>query len=144
MTITPIAVEADLVTRLRSVVGRLHRRLRLVTDDLPPLQFSVLATLERHGTLRSGELAQREAVTAPTMTRVLATLAERGLVSRAPDPGDARSVKVSISPDGIAAVARVRSERSALLGARLARLDPEQRAVLAAALPMLEKLAGDE
>jgi DNA-binding MarR family transcriptional regulator len=136
----PHPVDTELATRLRLAVGRLNRRIRLATNDIPPLQFSALATLDKHGPLRSGELAQREAVTAPTMTRVLAALAERGLVTRESDPTDARSVRVSLSPAGIEALTRIRSERTALLGARLARLSDEQRAALVAGLPALEAL----
>ena len=124
----PVVVDAELATRLRLAVGRLHRRI----------------PLGQHGPLRSGELAQREAVSPPTMTRVLASLAERGLVGRAVDPVDARSVRVSLSPAGAVALSRVRSERAALLGARLARLSPEQRQAIEAALPALEALVAAE
>ena len=140
----PVVVDAELATRLRLAVGRLHRRIRLATNDIPPLQLSTLVTLDQHGPLRSGELAQREAVSPPTMTRVLASLAERGLVGRAVDPVDARSVRVSLSPAGAVALSRVRSERAALLGARLARLSPEQRQAIEAALPALEALVAAE
>lgn len=138
-------VDSELATRLRLAVGRLARRIRLATNDIPPLQLSALATLDKHGPLRSGELAAREAVTAPTMTRVLSSLAERGLVTRQTDPTDARSVRVSLSPAGVETLARIRSERTALLGARVARLTDEQRAALIAALPALEALVeGDK
>jgi DNA-binding MarR family transcriptional regulator len=138
------AVDNELATRLRLAVGRLARRVRLATNDIPPLQFSALATLDKHGPLRSGELATREAVTAPTMTRVLGALAERGLVTREADPTDARSVQVSLSPAGVEALNRIRSERTALLGARIARLTHEQRVALIAGLSALEALVEDD
>jgi DNA-binding MarR family transcriptional regulator len=151
MVIMPVADEAvgdvaeglsdlETATRLRLAVSRLNRRIRLVTNDVPPLQLSTLVTLEQHGPLRSGELAQREAVSAPTMTRVLACLIDRGLIERDSDPGDGRSVLVSISDEGVVTLRRVRSERAAMLGVRLARLTPEHRAALTAALPALEAL----
>jgi DNA-binding MarR family transcriptional regulator len=140
----PPPVDSELATRLRLAVGRLARRVRLATNDIPPLQLSALATLDKHGPLRSGELAAREAVTAPTMTRVLSSLSERGLVTRQPDPTDARSVRVSLSPAGLETLARIRSERTALLGARVARLTDEQRAALIAALPALESLVEED
>ncbi|GII21959.1 MarR family winged helix-turn-helix transcriptional regulator [Planosporangium mesophilum] len=144
MTEPPPSVDSELATRLRLAVGRLARRIRLATNDIPPLQLSALATLDKHGPLRSGELAAREAVTAPTMTRVLSSLAERGLVIREPDPTDARSVRVSLSPAGVETLARIRSERTALLGARVARLSDEQRAAIVAALPALESLVEED
>jgi DNA-binding MarR family transcriptional regulator len=143
VTETPV-VDNELATRLRLAVGRLARRIRLATNDIPPLQFSALATLDKHGPLRSGELAAREAVTAPTITRVLAALAERGLVTREADPTDARSIRVSLAPAGIEALNRIRSERTALLGARIARLTDDQRVALIAGLSALEALVEDD
>jgi DNA-binding MarR family transcriptional regulator len=136
--------DTQLATRLRLAVGRLHRRIRLASNDIPPLQLSTLASIEEHAPLRLGELAAREAVAAPTMTRVLAGLDERGLIVRTPDPEDARSVRVSLSERGQATLDDVRSRRTALLDARLARLTGEQRAALVAALPALEALVTED
>ncbi len=136
--------DTELATRLRLAVGRLHRRVRLASNDIPPLQLSTLVSIEEHAPLRLGELAAREAVTAPTMTRVLAGLDERGLIVRTPDPEDARSVRVSLSPRGHRVLEDVRSRRTALLDARLARLTPQQRAALVAALPALEALVTED
>ncbi|MFB9237773.1 MarR family winged helix-turn-helix transcriptional regulator [Plantactinospora siamensis] len=137
-------IEADhLASRLRLAVGRLHRRIRLASNDIPPLQLSTLVSIERHGPVRLGELAQREAVSPPTMSRVLAALDERGLIARTPDTADARSVRVALSAAGAHALAQVRGRRTALLDARLARLDAAQRATLRAALPVLEALIDD-
>jgi DNA-binding MarR family transcriptional regulator len=136
----PGPADAQLATRLRLAVSRLHRRIRLASNDIPPLQLSSLVSIEAHGPLRLGELAQREAVTAPTMTRVLAALDDRGYIVRTPDPEDARSTLVTLSPAGSQALAAVRSQRTALLDARLARLTEEERMALAAALPALEAL----
>lgn len=138
------ATDTQLATRLRLAVGRLHRRIRLASNDIPPLQLSTLVSIEEFGPLRLGDLAAREAVTAPTMTRVLAGLDERGLIVRTPDPEDARSVRVSLSDAGRGVLDAVRSRRTALLDARLARLTPQQRAALVNALPALEALVTEE
>lgn len=135
----------ELAARLRLVVGRLNRRIRIDgRESIPPLQLSALATIEQHGPLRLSELARREAVTAPTMSRVLAALGENGLVERNPDPQDARGVLVTLSDEGERRLAEVRSHRTALVARRLARLDDEQRTALEAALPALEALLVDE
>lgn len=138
------ATDTELATRLRLAVGRLNRRIRLASNDVPPLQLSTLVSIEQHGPLRLGELAQREAVTAPTMTRVLASLDERGLIVRTPDPDDARSVRVALSEEGRTVLEDVRSRRTALLDARLGRLTPDQRLALIAALPALEALVTED
>jgi DNA-binding MarR family transcriptional regulator len=134
-------VQTELAARLRLVVGRLHRRIRIDgRESIPPLQLSALVTVEQHGPLRLSELARREAVTAPTMSRVLASLDEQGLVIRTPDPNDARGVRIVLSEDGAARLAEVRSHRTALVARRLVRLAEEDRERIVAALPALEAL----
>lgn len=135
----------ELAARLRLVVGRLHRRIRIDgRESIPPLQLSALVTVEQHGPLRLSDLARREAVTAPTMSRVLTALDDQGMVVRTPDPQDARSVLITLSDLGGTRVAEVRSQRTALIARRLDRLDDDQRALLRAALPALEALLVDD
>jgi DNA-binding MarR family transcriptional regulator len=135
----------ELATRLRLAVGRLSRRVRIDGgEQVPPLQLSALVTVEQHGPLRLSELARREAVTAPTMSRVLSALDEQGLVVRSPDPQDARGVLITLSPEGARRLDEVRTQRTALIARRLTRLDDAQRSALIAALPALEALLVDE
>lgn len=144
---TAVADEAlgDLATRLRLVVGRLSRRVRIDSgESVPPLQLSALVTIEQRGPLRLSELARREAVTAPTMSRVLSALDEQGLVVRAADPQDARGVLITLSEEGAQRLDEVRTRRTALIARRLARLDDAQRAALSGALPALEALLVDD
>ncbi len=137
--------EVELAARLRLVVGRLSRRIRIDgRESLPPLQLSALVTVEERGPLRLSELARREGVSVPTMSRVLTALDEQGLVVRMPDPQDARGVLVRLSEAGEQQLAQVRSHRTALVARRLERLDAAQRASLVAALPALEALLIDE
>ncbi|HYH30673.1 MAG TPA: MarR family transcriptional regulator [Pseudonocardia sp.] len=137
--------QTELAARLRLVVGRLHRRIRIDgRESVPPLQLSTLVTVEQHGPLRLSELARREAVTAPTMSRVLTALDEQGLVIRSPDPDDARGVRIVLSDEGAARLAEVRSHRTALVARRLARLHDEERQRIVAALPALEALLVDD
>jgi DNA-binding MarR family transcriptional regulator len=142
---TPEDDETELAARLRLVVGRLNRRIRIDgRESVPPLQLSALVTVEELGPLRLSELARREAVSVPTMSRVLAALDEQGLVVRTPDPQDARGVLVTLSAEGERRLTQVRSHRTALVARRLGRLDAAQRASLLAALPALEALLVDE
>lgn len=141
----PDDVQTELAARLRLVVGRLHRRIRIDgRESVPPLQLSALVTVEQHGPLRLSELARREAVTAPTMSRVLTALDDSGLVVRTVDPDDARGVQITLSERGAAVLAELRSHRTALVARRLARLDPDQLAAIGAAMPALEALLVDD
>src|SRR6185312_7887275 len=95
----------DAAARLYVAVGRLVRMLRRTgTADISPGALSALSTLTRSGPSRLGDLAAREAVAAPTMTRIVAALEDGGLVSRRPDPADGRAVVVETTPAGAALV----------------------------------------
>ncbi|WP_083461986.1 MarR family winged helix-turn-helix transcriptional regulator [Kitasatospora griseola] len=130
------------VVRLRLVVARLHRQLAQASDrqDFTFAQLSALARIEAHGPIRLGELAARERVAAPSMTRTVTPLVASGLVTRLPDPEDGRSALVELSPEGVELLAEIRQRRSEVLARRTAELDARERAVLLEALPVLERL----
>jgi DNA-binding MarR family transcriptional regulator len=131
----------DLATRLRLAVTRTARRLRQEgTVGFSPSQGAMLATIERHGPLTPSELAQRERVQRPTVTRMLARLEEDGIVQRAADPADGRSFLVSLTPHGLELLHEVRSRKDAYLAQRLRELDDEDRAALDRAADVLERL----
>jgi DNA-binding MarR family transcriptional regulator len=140
--------DATLATALRISVSRLARRLRverlvpeLAEPALSDTQLAALATLERHGAMTPGELAEHEKVQPPSMTRVIAALADWDLVTRSPDPTDRRQVILSVTSSGRELVQQVRRRREAWLARRLAELAPQERAALLAAAPILEKLS---
>ena len=140
--------DATLATALRISVSRLARRLRverlvpeLAEPALSDTQLAALATLERHGAMTPGELAEHEKVQPPSMTRVIAALADWELVTRSPDPTDRRQVILSVTSSGRELVQQVRRRREAWLARRLAELTPQERAALLAAAPILEKLS---
>ena len=65
----------DLAIRLRLAITRTSRRLRQEAGTgLSPTLTSALATVDRHGPLTPSELAQRERVRRPTVTRLAARL----------------------------------------------------------------------
>jgi DNA-binding MarR family transcriptional regulator len=114
--------------------------LRGTSQELSRTTLSVLARLRDAGPQRVTALAVHEAVAQPTMTALVGRLEARGLVVRGADPGDARAVRVAITPAGLEALAGRRAERTALLEARLAALDPDERAAIDRALPALDRL----
>jgi DNA-binding MarR family transcriptional regulator len=129
--------------RLRVAIARLARRLRRhELAGLTPTQLSALATVDRSGPLRLGDLAAAEGIAPSTLTRLVTVLEERGYVTRCPVPGDARASTLAIAPAGEAALAQIRQESTNVLAARLRTLSREQLASLTAALPALEQLAG--
>jgi DNA-binding MarR family transcriptional regulator len=140
------ASPADVAAQLRLGITRTARRLRQEGGaSLSPSQAAALVTVERHGPLTPSELAVRERVQRPTVTRVLARLEEGGLVARAADPADRRSSLVSVTPAGAELLAESRTRKDLFLARRLERLDAADRATLARAAELLEELLeGDE
>ena len=117
------------------------RRLRQEAGaGLSPSLTAALATIERHGPLTPSDLAVRERVQRPTVTRVLARLEETGLVSRAADPADRRSSLVSISAEGASLLAEMRTRKDAFLATRLEGLDDAERETLDRAAAILERM----
>src|SRR6201992_3403128 len=148
MIATLTRTDAGLATELRISVSRLARRLRaqrtasgLTEAVLSETQLAALSALERHGSMTPGELADHEKVQPPSMTRVIAVLEERGLVLRAPHAPDRRQVVLTVTAEGKQLVQRVRRRRDAWLAQRLQELTPEERRLLGAAAPVLEKLS---
>ncbi|HEX2809421.1 MAG TPA: MarR family transcriptional regulator [Kineosporiaceae bacterium] len=130
--------------RLSMVVGQLVRVLRRhAPTDIGPGSLAALATVWRQGPMRLGELAAREGVAPPTLTRIVAALEDAGYVTREPDPSDRRAVRVAITDAGTQLVIQVMAGRADALACRLERLPADQQTTLAAALPALEALARD-
>ena len=117
------------------------RRMRQEAGaELSPSQTAALATIERHGPLTPPELAQRERVQRPTITRVLARLEEAGLVDRAADPHDRRSSLVSVSVEGRELLETVRARKDAFLARRIDALEPADREALERAAAIMERM----
>lgn len=146
---TPQQTRSDggLATALRISVSRLARRLRAerlakgFEPGLSDTQLAALASLERHSAMTPGELADHEKVQPPSMTRVIAALEELGLVMRAPHATDRRQVVLTVTARGREVVQQSRRLREEWLAQRLRELTPQERAVLRAAAPILEKLS---
>lgn len=138
---SPPESDAEVAARLRLAVMRLARLLRgHIGDDVTASQLSALSSLERSGPLTLGELSSVERVKPPTMTRVVASLEELGLVSRTVDDLDRRVARVEATAAGRDLLARSRSRKDAFLAARLRTLSSEDRAALSDAADALERL----
>lgn len=136
------AVEtAELAGRLRLAVTRLARLMRQQTDSgLSPTQLATLATIEAAGPLTLGDLATREQVAPPTITKAVSGLEEEGLVARRVDDTDRRVVRVAITPGGRRRLEQTRTRKNAWLAQRLRAVASEDLARLAAAVDALERL----
>lgn len=136
------AGSADLADRLHSAAIHLLRRLRREDDasGLPAPQLSALSVIVFGGPITLGALAQAEQVRPPTITKLVATLEEAGLVEREVDVADRRVVRVKATGRGTRLLHEGRMRRVASLAASLAQLPAAERDRLARAVPILEKV----
>ena len=128
--------------RLHSAAIHLLRRLRHedAASGLSPARLSALSVLVFGGPCTLGDLARAEGVRPPTMTRLVQGLERDGLVERAPDLGDRRLVRLRATADGARILQEGRRRRVARLAAALATLDDAERARLADAVDLLERV----
>src|ERR1700686_4362239 len=122
------AADAELASRLRLAVTRLHRRLRQQSaGGLTQSQASALASIGQLESPTLGALAARESVQPPSMTRIVAALEAMGHVARVVDPADRRVARVTLTDSGRGVLQRSRSLKNAFLADQLRRLSPEER-----------------
>ncbi|MDT0441909.1 MarR family winged helix-turn-helix transcriptional regulator [Streptomyces johnsoniae] len=135
--------DADAVNTLRIGVLRLSRRMRHLSVDrtLSLAELSALGTLARCGPMTPGELARKEHVQPPSMTRIIALLQERGLVALEPHPEDRRQKLVAATGQAEEMLEESRGQRNTWLADLAGELDEEEWAALRAAAPVLHKLA---
>ncbi|MCW2933875.1 MAG: transcriptional regulator, MarR family [Actinomycetia bacterium] len=131
-------------TRLRVSMGAFKRRAHetATEGDLTGPQLTTLSRLDRFGPATTAELARREQITPQAMGATIASLEQRGLVARTPDAADGRRSILTLTPVGQTAI---HSGRSAIVDRMAAALEEsftkEERAVLEAAAPLIERLA---
>ena len=128
--------------RLRTVLAKASRQLRLThsDDDMSPSQLEVFAAIVRNGPLRLSDLAANEGINTTMLSRVVAKLEERGLITRSLDSRDGRVVHLSASAQGVALHQTMRLERTLALGEAVAHLTANQQRAIVIALPALEEL----
>ncbi|MGU9981687.1 MarR family winged helix-turn-helix transcriptional regulator [Phreatobacter sp. HK31-P] len=102
---------------LPCICGRVRRAARRVSQiydrhlqpfDLTITQFGLLAQVRGEPDLSIGQLADRMVMDPTSLTRGLKPLERRGLLRLAPDPDDRRTRRVSLTPEGLAALKAAR------------------------------------
>jgi DNA-binding MarR family transcriptional regulator len=131
----------DTAERLRLSVARLARLLRQQDDSgLGPTVTAALSTVAKHGPISLGDLAAREQVAPPTITKVVEKMVAAGLVERSADSTDRRVSRVGVTALGLERLADFRNRRTAWLSERLNELGADDLARLEAATAVLERL----
>jgi DNA-binding MarR family transcriptional regulator len=132
--------------RLAAVISPLRRTLLAAARDaehlpeIPDAQIEIIRALPRDSASSPGELAGRLGLSRPTISNLLTAMEGNGLVERRPRPGDRRHVEVVVTAKALDLFDRFDRASGDLVAAAAATLPDADRAVLAAALPVLERL----
>jgi len=135
----------DLAARLHAAA--LHLLRRLAQEDralgISAPRLSALSVLVFGGPRTIGSLAAAEGVTPPTMTRLVAGMADAGLVERLADESDRRVVRVAATATGRQLLLAGRDRRVAALAAMIAPASPKERRRMAATAEVIERILAE-
>ena len=137
---------ADLAAQLRTILSRLKRRLREQggRGDLTPSQISVLLRLEKDGAATVSGLARAEGMRPQSMSSIVTSLQDAGLVSGIPDPNDGRKTLMSLSKKCEKLLQEGRAARQDWLTTTiLQKLSAQEQQQLSTTLELLSRLTED-
>lgn len=130
--------EVNEIASLYRNLTRVSRTLRsIASGSLTAGTASALWTVIQSSPIRLCELADRESVTAPTMSRIVAGLEDAGYIERQVDPDDARARLFSATPAGIELITNAQSVKARVLTDALAGLDASDRETVFQGLELL-------
>lgn len=115
-----------------------HFRPILADHDVTEQQWRVLRALSEAGQLDATEVAEKAFILAPSLTRMLRSLEERGLITREKDEADGRRVLLALAPAGQAVIDEVMPDSRRVYADIDARFGAKRIDML---LDMLEELA---
>lgn len=137
---------ADLAAQLRTILSRLKRRLREQggREDLTPSQVSVLLRLEKEGAATVSGLARAEGMRPQSMSSIVTSLQDAGLVRGIPDLNDGRKTLMSLSERCVKLLKESRAAKQDWLTAIIEqRLSAQEQRKLSKTLELLSRLAED-
>lgn len=117
-----------------------HFRPMLDKHRVNEQQWRVIRVLAEAGQLDASEVAERANILAPSLTRMIRAMAERGLIEKARDAGDGRRVMLTIAPAGIALLREVSPDSARIYADLEARFGKDNVTALIALLDALSEL----
>jgi DNA-binding MarR family transcriptional regulator len=131
---------------LRPVLLRVGRELRREARavGISPEQVGLLVAIKYAPGIGVRDLAARERISPPAMTKHVDRLERDGLVMRTPSADDRRRIGLTLTDEGQRALRRVRSRRTAWLASRLRELSADELAAVEAAVEPLSRLLRED
>ena len=121
---------------------KLSRQLKTIKlpDGITQERVSTLGTIDSNAPISVTALADIENVRAPTMSRMIASLEEGGLVRRREHKTDGRGVLLSLTAKGRRTYKRATQQSLSQLGEALGRLSEDQLTALSLLVGALDSL----
>lgn len=137
-----MAVDEEAARRIQHFATRLIRLARTTSSGpaITSAQYSAMALLAASPGLSVGDLARREGVAHPTMSRMVAGMARAGLLLRERDEADSRSRRLKLTHLGERSYREVADRRTMLFRMLLSQLSP---ATVAEVLGLVERIGTD-
>lgn len=139
---------AEVLDRIARVAARLEAGVARRVEDASGLTLAQLGFLRcvqgGGGALTLGGVAEKLSCAKSNATQLADRLEAQGLVVRAPDPRDGRSVRAVLTAAGRARLEAGESARRAAAAALLGEVPPAELQVLAALLERVHAAAGEE
>lgn len=107
---------------------------------VPAAQARLLAQVDELGAARISDLARADHCSQPGMTAQVHRLEKAGLLTRAPDPEDARAALISLTDAGRVVLNEVRAARAAAVAPLVGALSDDERRRLRGAVTTFEAL----
>lgn len=123
----------------------MRRRLREQASigDFTASQSAALQRLESEGPMTVSALARAEGLRPQSMGAIIAVLEAQRLVAGTPDPRDGRQTLFALTSLCMARLAQGRAAHQDWLAEHLMRLNKEERAQMAAAVALLERISAN-
>ncbi len=138
--IAPPTLE-DLCADLVLYTGRLVRAVtRSTTTAVPTATLRLLSQIDELEPVTLGDLARADRCAQPTLSAAVQGLCEKGWAAKRPNPRDARSSLVGLTPEGATVLATTRRERAAVVARRVAADTEHDEHDLATAVSVLRGL----
>ncbi|WP_428558627.1 MAG: MarR family winged helix-turn-helix transcriptional regulator [Solidesulfovibrio sp. DCME] len=135
------ACARELLEVMPLVMQDLRRTMRSHSSpDLRVPELRSLAFLRHNPGSNLTDLAEYIGVSLPSMSKLVDALAFRSFIDRQPDPGDRRRVRLFLTEDGAAVLAKAREAVQSAFATKLARLRPEDIVTVTASLGLLRDL----
>jgi DNA-binding MarR family transcriptional regulator len=136
--------QLKIARRVGRSVAQLARRLRAERPAraISLSKLSVLGRLSRNGPLTATDLAEQERIQPQSLTRLLADLEQRALVTRRQDQSDRRQVIIEITSKGSELLIEdARTQAAWLARGMSAVLSPVEQELLRLAAQLMQRLA---